>query len=180
MKKESLSCVREVAIGSNRFVEVERSVVFGIQADGFVGIVFLGDEDGGEIGAELFEVIPFRLIEAEEFFLVVFFGGLVFFEESQGLVVLLLFLLEEVKLVLLLFLSLFGGPLVFAGLFEVGEFLLLVFDFGFENTEELRQLFLEVSDSFQVCVVFVQIVQTSIKQVCDFRNRRLRLGETID
>ena len=117
----------------NRFVQVERSVVFSIEADGFIGVVFLGHEDGGEVGVEGLEVIPFCLLEAEEFFLMVLFGFLVFFEEGESLIVLFLFLLKEVELGLLFFLPLLGGALVFAFLFEVGEFLLLVFDLGFEN-----------------------------------------------
>jgi hypothetical protein len=58
-------------------VEVEGGVFGGVQADGFVGVVFFGDEDG----AEGFEVIPFFFLEVEEFLLLVFDLG---FEDEFG------------------------------------------------------------------------------------------------
>lgn len=122
-----------VFISLDGFVEVKRGVFVSIQADGFVGIVFFCDEDGSEVSAEGFEVIPFFLLEMEEFLAVVFFGALVFLEESEGLLLLFFLLVEDVLLGEFFFLALFGIALVLSVLFEVGEFLLLVFDLGFED-----------------------------------------------
>lgn len=114
-------------------MEVKRGVVVGIQSDGFVGVVLFGDEDGGEICAKGFKMIPFSLLEAEEILLVFLVGRLFFLEEGEGLFVFLLLLIEVVLLGSFFFPTLLGVALVFAALLQVGEFLLLVLDFSFEN-----------------------------------------------
>ena len=74
-------------------------------------------------------MIPFLLLEAEEFFAVGFIGGLGFLGEGELLLVFFAGLVEFVFLGPFLLEPLFGGSFVLLGLFEIGEFLLLFFDY---------------------------------------------------